>query len=200
MDTNTSTPTAKWKPTTEEWGLAAYAETKTKFADLIMGSDKPRAQAYALWALSHDPSLAGRELLNFRNGCGNDQPSSEHIERARSAHKPLQDTQSPATAPKDTAPKDTAPKDPKAPKKKRSSPRKGGKQLSKMEKAILANFSDANKLISSFKAAKRAVEKARKELASAAEELRSIDREKAKLLSQLDSQAAAVFKELGILG
>ena len=194
-NTNTSTPAARWKPTSQEWGLAAYAETKTKFADLIMGSDQPRAQAYALWALCHDPALDGRELSNFRNGCGNDQPSSEHIERARSAHKPLEDKQSPATDSKDPASKA-----PTAPKKKGSSPRKGGKQLSKMERAILANFSDASELISSFKAAKKAVEKARKDLASAAEELRGIDREKARLLSELDSQAAAVLKELGLLG
>ena len=69
-----------------------------------------------------------------------------------------------------------------------------------MEKAILANFNDASELIHSYDLAKKAIAKARKELAKAAEELRGVDRDKAKLLSQMDPHAATVLKELGILG
>ena len=135
MDTNTSTPAVRWKPTTEEWGLAAYAETKAKFDDLVTNCDQPRAQGYALWALSHDPSLAGRELFNFRTSCGNDQPSPEHIERARSALKvttgnetPAQDSTGPKTpAPKTPAPKTPAPQTPK--KRNKASTRRSGRQL-----------------------------------------------------------------------
>jgi ABC-type transporter Mla subunit MlaD len=68
-----------------------------------------------------------------------------------------------------------------------------------MEKAILANFSDANRLIGAYKTAKKALEKARRELEKTTEELRDIDPEKARLLAQLDSGAAAVLEELGIL-
>ena len=83
-------------------------------------------------------------------------------------------------------------------KKKRSGAGKG-KGLSKMEKAILANFSDASKTIVAFKAAKKALAKAQRDLQKAGEQIRLIDPDKARLLSQLDPQAASVLKDLGVL-
>jgi hypothetical protein len=189
MDTNTSSPASTWKPTTDAWGLAAYSETKARFDALVMKSDQPRLLAYALWALSHDASLAGRELFSFRNGCGNDRPSPDHIQAAHSALKLANDSE----------PKAPRPATAKS-KRKKPSTRRGGRQLSKMETAILANFSDASELITSYELAKKAIAKARTELAKAAEELRGVDREKARLLSELDPHAATVLKELGILG
>ncbi len=69
-----------------------------------------------------------------------------------------------------------------------------------MEKAVLANFKDASKLISAYKKAQTVLRKAENELEKAAGALRDIDKDKAKLLSQFDAAAEAVLTELGILG
>jgi hypothetical protein len=220
MNVNTSKHATAWRPTTQEWGLAAYEETKVQFVDLVLNSERPRAQAYVLWALSHDPSLAGRELFNFRTGCGNDQPDPEQIEKARHAIRRSQDSlptqspppQNPPPAPPHAArpPQAQLPSEPTATAAETGKPssagRKGkskgkskGKGLSKMEKAILANFSDASKTIVAYKAAKKALAKAQRDLEKAGEEIRLIDPDKARLLSQLDPQAASVLKDLGVV-
>jgi len=218
MDVNTSNSATGWQPSTEEWGLAAYEETKVQFIDLVMNSERPRAQAYALWALSYDAGLSGRELFNFRTGCGNDQPDPEQIEKARNAIKRSQErTPQSAPAPQNAPPSQSlpAPQNPPAPQtaqttqhrstpattpksKKRSGTRKG-KGLSKMEKAILSNFNDASKTIAAYKAAKKALAKAQRDLDKAGEQIQLIDPDKARLLSQLDPQAASVLKDLGVL-
>lgn len=223
MDVNTSNQATQWQPSTEEWGLAAYEETKTQFVDLVMNSERPRAQAYALWALSHDAGLSGRELFNFRTGCGNDQPDPEQVQKARDAIKGSQSAPGPQSAPAPQSPPPSqslaapqtvqakvqtkvqtkaaqCPPAPKAaPKSKARTGTRKGKGLSKMEKAILANFNDASKTIKAYKAAKQALAKAQRDLDKAGEKIRLIDPDKAKLLSQLDSQAASVLKDLGIL-
>ena len=69
-----------------------------------------------------------------------------------------------------------------------------------MEKAILANFNDASRLITAYKDAKKELEKAGKAFEKAGAELREVDRDKARLLAQFDPQAEAVLEELGVLG
>ncbi len=208
-----------WEPMAREWGTTAYEETKIQFVELVLGSAQPRPQAFALWALSHDPSLEGDSLMSFGGGCGNDRPSPDHIEKARnalgfstkSASAPVAPPTSTATSAPTSVPTSvptsastseaTHESEPtKAKKPKQSGARKASKQLSSMEKAILANFKDANKLISVYKKAQSGLNKAEKELEKAAAALRDIDKDKAKLLGQFDAAAEAVLRELGILG
>ncbi len=61
MDVSTSKPVGGWEPTTMEWGTIAFEETRMRFADPIANARRPRSQAFALWALSHDPLLEGEE-------------------------------------------------------------------------------------------------------------------------------------------
>ncbi len=214
MDERTDT-IGSWEPMSREWGTTAYEETKIQFVELVLGSAQPRPQAFALWALSHDPSLEGDSLMSFGGGCGNDRPSPDHIEKARnalgfstkSASAPVAPptstatsapTSGPTSAPTSEATHESEPT--KAKKPKQSGARKASKQLSSMEKAILANFKDASKLISVYKKAQSGLQKAEKELEKAAAALRDIDKDKAKLLSQFDAAAEGVLRELGILG
>ena len=204
-----------WEPMAREWGTTAYEETKIQFVELVLGSAQPRPQAFALWALSHDPFLEGDSLMSFGGGCGNDRPSPDHIEKAthalgfstKSASAPVAPppstatsapTSGPTSAPTSEATHESEPTKVKKP--KQSGARKASKQLSSMEKAILANFKDASKLISVYKKAQSGLQKAEKELEKAAAALRDIEKDKAKLLSQFDAAAEAVLRELGVLG
>ena len=204
MDMRTDT-IGSWEPMAREWGTTAYEETKIQFVELVLGSAQPRPQAFALWALSHDPSLEGEELMSFGGGCGNDHPSPDHIERAAHAlglsAKPARAPMSvPMSAPMNEPMNEPASEPTKAKKTKKSGARKASKPLSNMEKAILANFKDASKLITAYKKAQSGLEKAQQELEKAGGALRDIDRDKARLLSQFDAEAEAVLRELGVLG
>ncbi len=214
MDVSTSKPVGAWQPTTMEWGTIAFEETRMRFADPIANARHPRSQAFALWALSHDPLLEGERLLRFGGSCGDDRPTRDEIDEALGAlglpSRP-QSTLDPenSSGPESTPKSSSSPEStPKSSANRKSSPRgtrksgarKSGKQLSSMEKAILANFNDASRLITAYKDAKKELEKAGKAFEKAGAELREVDRDKARLLAQFDPQAEAVLEELGVLG
>ena len=204
-----------------EWGTTAYEETKIQFVELVLGSEQSRCQAFALWALSHEPFLEGEELMRFGGGCGDDRPSADHIDKANqvlglSVHAPTEPAYAAASAaPTElttepmnkpmskptTEPMNKPASEPrKAVKTRQPSARKASKSLSNMEKAILANFKDSSKLIAAYKKAQSGLNKAEKDLEKAAGALRDIDRDKARLLAQFDAAAEAVLNELGLLG
>ena len=214
MDVSTSKPVGAWQPTTMEWGTIAFEETKMRFADPIANARHPRSQAFALWALSHDPLLQGERLLSFGGSCGDDRPTGDEIDEALGAlglpprPKSIPDPES-SSSPQSTPRSSSSPQStPKSGVNRKSSPRgsrktgarRSGKQLSSMEKAILANFNEASRLITAYKAAKKEMEKAGKAFEKAGAELREVDRDKARLLAQFDPQAEAVLEELGVLG
>lgn len=204
MDVSTSKPVGAWQPTTMEWGTIAFEETRMRFADPIANARHPRSQAFALWALSHDPLLQGERLLSFGGSCGDDRPTGDEIDEALGAlglpprPKSIPDPESsssPQSTPKSSVNRKSSPRG-----SRKSSARRSGKQLSSMEKAILANFNEASQLITAYKAAKKEMEKAGKAFEKAGAELREVDRDKARLLAQFDPQAEAVLEELGVLG
>jgi hypothetical protein len=200
-----------------EWGTTAYEETKIQFVELVLGSEQSRCQAFALWALSHEPFLEGEELMRFGGGCGNDRPSADHVDKANQvlglsvrtpgepayqapSAAPTELTSEPTSKPTTEPTTEPASKQRKATKTRKPSARKASKSLSNMEKAILANFKDSSKLIAAYKKAQSGLKKAENDLEKAADALRDIDRDKARLLAQFDAAAEAVLNELGLLG
>ena len=198
METKTRDSVDVWKPTTRAWGTLAYEETTMRFPELVTSSTNDRSQAFALWALAHDSSLHGDALNRFGGGCGDQRPSSDQIDAARSALGIAAPETEPAASSQASKPAKRAKKSRKTT-SRRTASRKTGKQLSPVEKAILAQFDDASKLITAYEEARDDLDKARADLQVAADKLRAVDPEKARLLAQFDERSAAVLKELGIL-
>jgi hypothetical protein len=174
----TDKTTSGWQPRAGQWDEAAFEETSQRFGDVIAGASEPRAQAFALWAVAQDPTIDESRCIAL-GAQSNARPTTEHVVVARAAlngghaGKPAKRV------------------------KKGGSRRKPA--LSGLEKAILAEFSDASRLVEDYRAAVSAVEQARAALEQARKALAAMDPTKARLLAQHDHEVEAVLAEVGVI-
>lgn len=178
----------QWQPEFRQWGGPAYEETKEHFFHLVMESMNPQAQAFAVWALAQDPELEGEQLLRFGGGCDGDRPTPEQVEIAKQAigirSQPGKKRKPPSRRGR------------KSPSRKPASRKPA---LSGLERAILADFSEAAQAVEAYRSAQAALADAKEQIELAKAELRQLEEEKAQALARYDPEIATILRDLGVL-